>query len=334
MIIEKIFPVNYYNELSGLMTDSSIAQILLKKNFPLIYNLLEPSGGIIYLNNTVNKWLLTIFIHRISEVYSNLIWDLFLLEGNIVLFKALYGMMTILEPYIITKCKTFDELNHLFNNGLLVKQKREKLAYYLIAKKYNFNMDMIKQYRKKMNKDTIKEINGIGDFHRDGKKFIKKDGKELICDLKNPICINNQKNLNETYDKIILRQLNKPEIIEDYATNYKEKYDDTKIKEEKEEDNFEDLVIERRNHLCNLKKISDSGIKKNDEELIKIDIDDKNSDKIENNNSIDIDNSSSDDINNSEINKINKIVSGLAKNHEKNINIKKENEEDKIIIDD
>ena len=196
MIIEKIFPVNYYNELSGLMTDSSIAQILLKKNFQQIYDLLEPSGGIIYLNNTINKWLLTIFIHRISEIYSNLIWDLFLLEGNIVLFKALYGMMTILEPYIITKCKTFDELNHLFNN-------------------------VIKQYRKKINKDTIKEIIGIGDFHRDGKILKKKNGNEIICDLKNPLCVLNQKNLNETYDKIILKQLNKPEIIEDYAMTLK-----------------------------------------------------------------------------------------------------------------
>ena len=329
MIIEKIFPVNYYNELSGLMTDSSIAQILLKKNFQQIYDLLEPSGGIIYLNNTINKWLLTIFIHRISEIYSNLIWDLFLLEGNIVLFKALYGMMTILEPYIITKCKTFDELNQLLNNGLLIKQNREKLAYYLIGKKYNFNMDMIKQYRKKMNKDTIKEIIGIGDFHRDGKLLKKEKGNEIICDLKNPLCVFNQKNLNETYDKIILRQLNKPEVIEDYVINY-EKY---KMNKEKEEENFEDLLIERRKHLCNFQEKSNTNINKINEELIKIDIVDKNIDKIENNNMIEIDNSY-DDINNSENIKINKIVSDLAKNYEKNINVKKENEEEKIIADD
>jgi hypothetical protein len=329
MIIEKIFPVNYYNELSGLMTDSSIAQILLKKNFQQIYDLLEPSGGIIYLNNTINKWLLTIFIHRISEIYSNLIWDLFLLEGNIVLFKALYGMMTILEPYIITKCKTFDELNQLLNNGLLIKQNREKLAYYLIGKKYNFNMDMIKQYRKKINKDTIKEIIGIGDFHRDGKILKKKNGNEIICDLKNPLCVLNQKNLNETYDKIILKQLNKPEIIEDYAMNY-EKY---KKNKESEEENFEDLVIERRKHLCNFQEKSYTNINKINEELIKIDIDGKNNDKMENNNMIEIDNSY-DDINNSENIKINKIVSDLAKNYEKNINVKKENEEDKIMADD
>ena len=169
MIVEKIFPVNYYNELSGLMTDSSIAQILLKKNFPLIFDLLEPLGGTIYLNNMINKWFLTVFIYRISGIFSNFIWDLFLLEGNIVVFKASYAMIKMLEPYIL-KCKNVDELNLYFNNGPLKKTNREKLAFYLIGKKYNFNMDMIKLYRKKMNGDTIKEIHSIGDFHRSEKK--------------------------------------------------------------------------------------------------------------------------------------------------------------------
>ena len=123
--------------------------------------------------------------------------------------------------------------------------------------------------------------------------------------------------------------INKPEVIEDYVINY-EKY---KMNKENEEENFEDLLIERRKHLCNFQEKSNTNINKINEELIKIDIVDKNIDKIENNNMIEIDNSY-DDINNSENIKINKIVSDLAKNYEKNINVKKENEEDKIIADD
>ena len=37
MILEKIFPINYYNELSGLVTDSTIVQRLLRDNFPEMF---------------------------------------------------------------------------------------------------------------------------------------------------------------------------------------------------------------------------------------------------------------------------------------------------------
>ena len=110
MIIDKILPINYYNELSGLVTDSTIALSLVKQNFPKVFDLLEKSGGILYLNNSINKWFLTIFINKISETYSTFIWDLFLLEGSIVFFKSLYAIMAILKPFIL-KYQSFDGLN-------------------------------------------------------------------------------------------------------------------------------------------------------------------------------------------------------------------------------
>ena len=117
MIIEKILPINFYNELSGVVTDSSIALNLIKQNFPQLFNELESSGCLPYLNNSINKWFLTIFIHKISETYSLFIWDLFLLEGNIIFFKSLYAIISILTPFIL-KCKSFDGLNLilLFNS--------------------------------------------------------------------------------------------------------------------------------------------------------------------------------------------------------------------------
>ena len=58
------------------MTDNSIIRILLKDNFRDIYDALEESGGSLYLNNAVNKWLLSLFIQGISEVYTYFIWDM------------------------------------------------------------------------------------------------------------------------------------------------------------------------------------------------------------------------------------------------------------------
>ena len=65
MIIEKILPINFYNELSGVVTDSSIALNLIRQNFPQLFNELECSDYLPYLNNSINKWFLTIFIHKI-----------------------------------------------------------------------------------------------------------------------------------------------------------------------------------------------------------------------------------------------------------------------------
>jgi hypothetical protein len=166
MIIEKIFPINYYNELSGLVTDSTIVQSLLKTNFPIMFKLLEKSGGIMYLTNSINKWFLTIFINCISEVYSNLIWDLFLLEGNIVIFKALYAIIRMMENRIM-ECKNYDDLNNVFHNYPPTLKVRGKLAYYLISKKFYFNMDKIKNYRKKLNNKIIKEIESLNYSLRD-----------------------------------------------------------------------------------------------------------------------------------------------------------------------
>ena len=337
MIIEKILPINYYNELSGLMTDSSIAQNLLKKNFPKTYQFLEPSGGMIYLNNAINKWLLTIFISRVSDIYSNLIWDLFLLEGNIVLFKALYAFIFMLEPYIL-KCKTFDEINKNLNHCPKHFEKRAKLAFYLIGKKFSFNIEMIKQYRKKILPGIIKEITGLGDFLNEEMK--KKKKKNLICSLKSPICIDDKKNLNETYDNIILKQLDKPKVIEDYIDN-DEYYNKNKIIKDKKENTFEDLLIERKKHFCNLEEKFKLENKNEDIKDIEINninnINKINNDIFEkdNNNNIDNENSSEDismnELNNINNKNINEIVNNAAKDNEKNMNFQKEKIDDSLM---
>ena len=353
MIVEKIFPCNYYNELSGLMTDSSIVQILLKKNFPKIFKLLEPSGGTIYLNNIINKWLLTIFIHKVSDTYANFIWDMFLLEGNIVLFKASYAFMILLEPHILN-CKTFDDLNKKLNHYPLTFEKRDKLAYYLISKKFNFNMELIKKYRKKINKGVIKEIKGIGAFLKE--EIVKKNKKNYICNLKSPLCFKDKKNLDQNYDNIILKPLTKPEIIEDYF--YNDDDDDYNKKDnkynEKEEDKFEDLLIERRKHFCYLVE------KENSDKLINGEINDKdnnknhitnnininNKDNIINNNNniiknndntmkdndINIENENSlEDIDGLNDKNIGKIIKDVVKDNEEKITFEKEKGDDSIV---
>ena len=200
------------------MTDTSIVRLLLKENFRDIYEALEETGGILYLNNTINKWLLSIFVQGMSDSYTLLIWDMFLLEGNIVIFKTIYALIYILEKHII-KCKNFDELNNVFNEVPLNLNQRANLAYYLISKKFNFNMDLIRKYRKTLSPQIIKEIEGLGTFSNatdQNEENEECESKKIVCDLDSPICLNDKKDLSKEYDHIVLKQLYEPLVIDNY----------------------------------------------------------------------------------------------------------------------
>ena len=318
MILEKIFPIHYYNELSGLVTDSSIVQQLLRDNFPEMFSLLEKLGGTMYLTNAINKWFLTIFINRISDVYSNLIWDLFLLEGNLVMFKATYALIRMMYKFIM-ECKNFDDLNSVFQNVPPTLKIRGKLAYYLLSKKFNFNIDIIKECRKNMNIKVIKEISNLDNsLKNEIEKAKKKNNKDLKCDLDWPICIYNSKDLEKNYDHIILKQLFEPEVIDDYFSENKNYEQEKKNNEEK----YEDLLIERKKHFCGskIRSIRDKLIIDNNE--------------INNNNILikndNIDNNIDNNLENKEMNK---IIINLTNESQKVIKFEKEKAEDSFMSD-
>ena len=254
------------------MTDTSIVRLLLKENFRDIYDALEETGGILYLNNTINKWLLSLFMQGMSDSYALLIWDMFLLEGNIVIFKTIYALIYILEKHII-KCKNFDELNKVFNEVPLNLNQRANLAYYLISKKFNFNMDLIRKYRKTLSPQIIKEIEGLGTFSKatdQNEENEECESKKIVCDLDWPICLNDKKDLSKEYDHIVLKQLNEPVVIDNYfnfeeenkiKNNNKKNNDINNEKDEKtikyfKEKAYEDLLIERKRHYCGSKLMS------------------------------------------------------------------------------
>ncbi len=306
------------------MTDTSIVQVLLRKNFKSIYESLEKNGASLYLNNAVNKWLLSIYTQGISEVYFYFIWDMFLLEGNIIIFKTIYAMIILLENDI-AKSKSYEQLNNVFNEVPLGFNERGKLAYYLISKKFNFNLDMIKKYRRILSNQIIKGIIDLGFFQdnleEEDSKINKK--KNIICDLDWPLCSKDKKDLEKGYDHIVLRQLDEPCVIDNYFDNPEEYKKDVKEeKEDNKEDNdlnhfkakrYRELLIERKKHFCGINLMSiRSNFPNSPLDLISI--------KETRTRTI--------NLNNIERNKtINKIVNDIANDNQNIISFVKENEE-------
>ena len=340
------------------MTDCAIVRLLLKENFKEIFKKLENSGGILYLNNSINKWFLSLFIQGISEIFSNFIWDMFLLEGNIIIFKAIYAIIIILQKQLKIY-KSLGDLNKILNDIPLGFNDRAKLAFYLIGKKFNFNMDIIKKYRKTLSLQIIKEIVSLGTFKddedNDDEGDDKNKKKEIICDLDWPLCIKDKKNLEKEYDYVVLKELDEPNVIEDFIDYYNEYKDGSKKMEYKnksmnflndddiesqkikyfKEERFKDILIERKKHYCgsNIMSIRSffykSKINKNNKEKEK----NKENVKIKKTRSFFNEKEKEENINERD-RRIDRIVTQVFKGNQNKISFIKENVEKNILLDD
>jgi hypothetical protein len=183
----------------------------------------------------------------IGESFQLIIWDLFLLEGNTIIFKAAFALMKMLNKDL-SLIETYDDIQNIMNNILLNYENTAKLLYYISIKKYSFfTHNNIRKYRLKLLKSTYDNISKLGVFL--SKNII--DDENLECDLDWPICVNDKTYKNEIIDFLAFRTLLPPKITEDYF--FKEINSNNIIKKEEFNDKeyyFSELLIQRRIHTC------------------------------------------------------------------------------------
>lgn len=62
----------------------------------------------------VLQWFVCLFCQDdVSDQITKVVWDFFMIDGVIVLFKAALAMFDFLEPHIL-KCKNFGKLFFIF----------------------------------------------------------------------------------------------------------------------------------------------------------------------------------------------------------------------------
>ena len=226
---------------------------IIDVNFKPILSHLKSLNGNIFINNLINKWLISLYMDGIAENFQLIIWDLFLLEGNIILFKAAFALMKMLSKDLFL-VKKFEQIQNVIYNVLPNYINTGKLLYYLCIKQYNFNHKYIKKRRIYLESKTYDNINKLGVFIPIDN--INQDNKD--CDLDWPICVNDQKYKNEILNFITFRTLFPPNIKEEYFFKYKnnDSLDEKTQKDENNknnEDYFSELLIQRRCHTCDSK---------------------------------------------------------------------------------
>ena len=314
--MEEILPLNYYNEMIGIVVDTTLILLLIKKYIPKLKDILENEEGFLgdfIGKNFINRGLTNIFSNSmIDKGVSLLIWDYLFLEGNVVLFKAFLAIYKFLCDIIVKGEKTIECYNEILNHDLkTLNLDNEDFVYNLFFYHNNsisnMNFDEYRfclslQFADILEEQNIEHVKSKVKLSYDKKLYKKELNKYIQCNKKWPYCINDTYFENVT--KIVFYTVFH-EINNKYIENYFFSDDNNENEKEKEEENksksdddkrYYNIRIERRQHYCN--DIQN--------ELIKEDIDNENEENdgkvIENENIILNDNERDNEKNNEENN--------------------------------
>ena len=230
-----------------MMTVCKLSLTLLKNSNEEVFDHLSEIGADLYLKNLVYKWLLSLFILNTAEEYYHCIWDLLFLEGTVILYKATFGLFRIISKDILT-INTIEEAQDFFENKVNNYHDIDKLVYYLIVKKYDFDMDMIKENRNNLFPKVVEEIRNNGQF-----LLAKDESAVQDCDTDWPLCAKDTEYHHEISDYFVYKTLNKPNIINNFYEencNRRDSCDNVNRVGRCKEEFYEKLLIERRKHVC------------------------------------------------------------------------------------
>ena len=186
-IIENILPCEYYSELVGIMGYCSLClRILTESNKKVM---LKIKNFEVILNNLLYKWFISLFIENTShETFLN-VWDALMLDGNIVLLRAVSSILDLMEEQIL-QADGFEELTKIFEEKISKYNcPRDKFMKLLLNEgKLRYSNAEIEEMREEINREAI---NTIIKTKKNEKKKIQVDinGEEIQCDLDYPFCL-------------------------------------------------------------------------------------------------------------------------------------------------
>ena len=284
-MMENILTVDYFSRLLGLYTDIDIAICLLRDLYlPDVIYKLQNNSGYQILFDTLVKWFVTLFIEHFPKKFQLLVWDVLFLDKKIVLYKVCIGLWQKYKNQILLLDGIESYVNFTKNFSLDFKDETF-LKYILFIKNFEFDDDFLNLERKFIIQEKII-------WEKNIKKSKRKEND--VCNTNWPSCIYDENTGKEYSDVVVYSQFNQSEIIEDY---FKYENRDKYLKNKKFLDlsnghliydklNYENILIQRRNHVCykfnkNVKYDVEKDIKKKEEikKVINIENDSQNEDE-------------------------------------------------------
>ena len=245
-IIEDYLPLDYYTHVYGLGIDYGVMDSIISESIEDIQGINVLGFKISYIRGQCFE---SLFAQNVNLETLENIWDVFVICGDVTLFRAFYFYATQLIKKDLNELpEPQDYLDQQFNE---IKPS-DRLIYYLLADS-RIDDSLIKQRRKEeREKEKEKEEKEKKDKVAFDKSQIKKK-----CDTNTPYCFYNEKiRRHDLYsDYKIFKVKKNTEKNEDYFTNlFKEDQfgnnNDKFIKNENPGGNFDDILVERVEHVC------------------------------------------------------------------------------------
>lgn len=259
-------PLNYYNELIGIVVDTTIIKLLIKKLIPDLSDIIEDKNDFIgdfIGNNFINRGLTNLFSNgMIDKEVSLLIWDYLFIDGNKVLLKSFLAIYYYLSDIIINGEQSIEFYNEVINKEVKkLKIDNEDFIYNLFFK----NDDAISamklnekrfylslQVADSLEEQNLEHVKSKVKLSYDTKLYNNQINKALTCNKKWPYCISDTyfENVTRTVFYSVFHEINN-----NYIDNY---FFSDKINEEKKEkhkskivkNNIFEIRVERRPHYC------------------------------------------------------------------------------------
>ena len=115
-------PINYYNQLIGILVDTTILKILIKSVMPKLSLIIENNkdyDGNFIGDIFINKILVNLFIsNNIDKNISLLILDYLFIKGNKVVFNAFLSIYKYLHDFIVKGEKCIENYSKIINEDL------------------------------------------------------------------------------------------------------------------------------------------------------------------------------------------------------------------------
>ena len=235
-ICENYLSFDFYLQFTGVRIDIEIIKKIIFLIDPKMSN---NENFQLSISNLIAQCFISLFSNYVNDNILFSIWDSFFIYGNIILYKAVIWLVSLIYNQSINNYELIYLQNNFFQK-MKIENNTNLLNYYLMCY-ILFNESYIQHYRNKFSKQIIQD-----------NQILKKNNTQvnnLICDKNLPFClftnkIDNIVNLNQFY---VLRCNRKIKFYKDYFSDEFEKdlenYTEKKI-------TIDDLLIEHQIHIC------------------------------------------------------------------------------------
>ena len=132
-IIEHILPINYYSELTGIIMDTTLADVIISAYLPDLYSYIKEQNFKLSLSNFIHKWFVCLFASTLSKEIVYTLFDFFFLDGSVCLMKSCLCLLANMQRKMM-QSKDFEWMYGVINEEPQKIKATKVFVYFLYEK--------------------------------------------------------------------------------------------------------------------------------------------------------------------------------------------------------